>query len=233
MEKKACIFSCLGCAGVLTALAIGSFFMVQKVVSDIENSFSNPDARAQTLLAQPDTYPPGYGPVAAFGLPFFGDFVFLGEPTGEPGGEGFEKMIKAISITDPSMLFLKGTRGEGHPDLVAFLKDGQANHFILPGNNVMFYADEMSSRGFFSAADAEISYLSTVGRVVFSGEKETTLSGAYTLFLAKCEGNTTVVGLWLDQEAEVTANEDGTPPTGSPADPQAFRDMMAYFSFCR
>ncbi len=233
MEKKACIFSCLGCSGILLALAIGSFFMVQKVVSDIENSFTNPDAKAQTLLAQPDAYPPGYGPVAAFGIPFVGDFIFLGEPTGEPGGEGFEKMIKAISITDPSLLFFKSNAGSENPDLMAFLKDGQANSFFLPAGNVWFHADELSSRGFFSPAGGEVTYLSTVGRVVFSGDQETTLSGSYTLFSVKCDGGATVVGLWLDQEANVTANEDGTAPTGSPADSQAFRALMEYFTLCR
>lgn len=233
MQKKACIFSCVGCGGIVLALMIGFGLLVQKVISDIENSFSNPDARAQTLLAEPDAYPPGYGPIAAFGLPFIGDFVFLGEPTGEPGGEGIEKMVKAIAMTDPSLLFFKTPGGGENPDLNAFLKDGQANSFFLMPGNIWFHADEMSSRGFFTQAEGEIIYLSTVGRVVITGDQETTLSGAYTLFSVKCAGGATVVGLWLDQEASVTANEDGTPPAGSAADPQAFRAMMQYFSLCR
>ncbi|CAM2006803.1 hypothetical protein [Acanthopleuribacter pedis] len=227
MNKKACLFSCLGCGGILSVVLVAMGILTYQTFQQMSEGFTSPGTVASSVLADGETYPPGYAAVVGFGIPFSFDFIMMGEVQTEIQTEDpFEKLAVSLENTDPSLTLLKMKGAYNDPQLESFLKDGSQSSFHYAQFNVLFHADDQAQRGFFGHGSGEILYLSTNGRVVLSGEQGSTLQGAYTLFYSKCSDGRAVLGLWFDQRAPDEVVE------GGPVDPNAFREMVAYFSFC-
>ena len=227
----------LGCGcGVLIGLVLlgyaGMTWMSYKAGDEFRTALRDPEARAEKtrqVLPYRDL-PPGYYPWGSLSVPFLLQTAMLGSR--EPTAQDAETRNREPEIGERGFLYVNSrTPFFSSKDASgALTSSGEGKSSTLKTANIEIQTSAVLGKGRVEAGGQEVDYTVHRGTVTTG---ETGRPALAAMLRVDCPQDDRLrMGLWFVPDPAPDRKPEGAAFAGTPADPEAIREIAGYFRFC-
>jgi hypothetical protein len=206
---------CLGCLSLVVIAFLVIFFLGLSAARDFEAGFSDPEVRDRTVreLLGTEALPEGLYPLGGIHVPFFADAAVLSSrpQSGEP----------AVEAGDQLFLFFQASR---------WMTETIGDEGMMETSGIDVERDELIAEGEIQLPHYRFDWSSYRGELEIDQD---TVEGIVASMRIECFTGPARfrLALWLTPEPPTVEGQE-TDFTGTPADPEALRALMAQFDPC-